>query len=110
MSERYHTGVSWLAGGQPEPAAPKFAAFADEVHDALAELETAIRREGRCWGVDEPGRQFASGYEPGVDQGLRELADMVTAFDQIAARIRRNADEYDRQEQDNTAQFRDELR
>ncbi|WP_280268033.1 WXG100 family type VII secretion target [Nocardia wallacei] len=80
--------MSTVTGVQYDPDAmratqPKFAALADTVKTALADLRRVIEAEGECWGSDETGQAFAKNYTPGVTEGtanIEKFAGAVTAF------------------------------
>ncbi|GAB2721991.1 WXG100 family type VII secretion target [Nocardia thraciensis] len=80
--------MSTVTGVQFDPDAmratqPKFAALADTVKTALADLRQVIDAEGECWGGDETGQAFAKNYTPGVTEGtanIEKFAGAVTSF------------------------------
>lgn len=71
-------------GVRPEaalaPAAQRFRGVADDLTRAVADLRGVLGALGDVCGGDEQGRQFAAGYQPRADEGLRALDALARAL------------------------------
>jgi len=61
---------------------PQFETLGEEVETALEKLRTGLAAEGRCWGGDQPGKQFEKNYPQDGDGGVNKaLADLQKLAD-----------------------------
>lgn len=76
-------------------SSPGFSGAADQLETAMTTLTSALQAEGACWGGDEAGQQFATGYEPAA-QGATEAFDaLVQALHGIRANLDGMAETWD---------------
>lgn len=92
--------------------APRFAQIGDDIDTALTQLKAGILREGRCWGFDEPGKQFEKGYPQGNEPGgvgytLDQLGKLAQLLHSVGTQIASNANSIDRQDEHNARQLRE---
>ena len=73
--------------------APSFADLSDAVDSVRRRLTGALDGEGVCWGTDETGRAFGSGYQPAEQQLRTALAGCAQRIGEIGATVTRVADE-----------------
>ncbi|GAA2816946.1 WXG100 family type VII secretion target [Saccharopolyspora taberi] len=61
-------------------------------------LKGALDAEGKCWGNDEAGQEFAKGYEKSakdVEEGIKKIAK---ALGDIQANLKQTADDVERRD------------
>jgi uncharacterized protein YukE len=69
--------------GSLRDTAPDLATVAATVDAALGRLQTALAAEGECWGGDETGRAFGTGYAPLCDRAQQAFAALGQAIETI---------------------------
>ncbi len=57
--------------------------------------------EGRCWGADEPGREFEKAYQPNAERMARSLQNLAAILHYTGAAINQSANEFDHRDFDN---------
>ena len=75
---------------------PTVRAIATSIGTVLAQLDTALVREGACWGADEVGQTFAAAYQPAVDamrQALTDLRDGAVGIADALLTVAANAEQ-----------------
>ncbi len=87
-------------GFEVEPAALRGAAGSiDAEADALGTLASSLEQYllslGACWGDDEVGRRFASGYQPAAATVLANMTALSTGLVRIAAALRAVGESYE---------------
>lgn len=87
-------------------SARQFDALADELLQLHMRLGYRQQAEGKCWGSDEPGRNFAEGYEPGVRKAADNAETLTDVLGAIAETMRSSATEFDATDQRNTRTMR----
>src|SRR2546430_4127782 len=73
--------------GGLEATVPDLVAVADVLDTARVRLRAALDAEGPCWGLDEIGRAFGSGYEPVASLTSRAYGDVVGAVRDLGAAL-----------------------
>ncbi|MQY25467.1 WXG100 family type VII secretion target [Nocardia aurantia] len=76
--------------------APIYRGAGAELSAALSRLSSVLATEGRCWGSDDPGRQFARTYEPDVDATIRNVENLALILRQTGNDLAGAADSFDR--------------
>lgn len=75
--------------------APRFNDLSMRVSDLESELKASLSEQGECWGGDETGEAFFSGYRPARDLGLEYLPHAAKALMGIGNRLTAAADGYE---------------
>ncbi|MBF6332787.1 hypothetical protein IU452_30260 [Nocardia transvalensis] len=100
----------WADPDRLRATAPKFAQLGADVNTALTKLRQGIDSEGRCWGADEPGKQFEKNYPqegPGsVKEALAALAILADKLKATGDKITGSANAVQVQDQHNADQIR----
>ncbi|TWF94048.1 WXG100 family type VII secretion target [Saccharopolyspora dendranthemae] len=82
-------------------ASPKFDGSADKLASALDKLNGVLQAEGKCWGGDEAGQEFAKQYEPGSQQGTDGMKGLAEALHQVKGELDATARTWDDVDQAN---------
>lgn len=77
---------------------PEIAQIAEAAQRELTALETALAREGRCWGDDEPGRMFGESYEPALEDGLTAFRAVIEKLGRAGIGVGETADRFEQQD------------
>lgn len=73
--------------------APVFHSAGSELAAALERLRSAITTEGKCWGNDEPGRQFANTYQPDATRMVQNLDSLARMLQQTGSSVEQTAEQ-----------------
>lgn len=84
---------------------PELQRLADEAASVLSELTGTVDREGACWGSDASGKAFAKNYLPDVEQGIRNLAGLVSGMRTLGSEVSNVANAFDNQDSDIAARL-----
>jgi uncharacterized protein YukE len=101
--------VDGVLGVDPDAlraAVPDLTDVADGLATTLSRLRGALAEAGPCWGHDEPGAAFASGYLAGGEQAERAFAELGDAIETIGGRLTEVADRSEATDQLARARFR----
>ncbi|MCP2343616.1 WXG100 family type VII secretion target [Actinomadura rupiterrae] len=71
---------------------------ADHLKDIFTRLNSKLSAEGKCWGNDKTGQQFAQNYETPSTNMLKSFGDLGKALHDIKGGIDEMADNYDKAE------------
>ena len=64
---------------------PKFETLGENVETALEQLRQGLQAEGKCWGGDDPGKEFEKNYPTDGEGGVNET---LTALAQLAEKVK----------------------
>ena len=95
----------WVDPNHLRNVAPSFDSLVQRVSDSQTKLSGVISGEGECWGADETGTTFSSGYVPRVDVVTSSFEFATGALSSIANRLRAVADNYEQTDQDTANNF-----
>ena len=82
-----------LEPGEFVGEAPVFGGAGDELAAALRRLRATLDSEGRCWGTDEPGREFEKTYHPDANQTVNNLGSLAEMLRHTGSLVGRTGDE-----------------
>ncbi|MEV5651605.1 hypothetical protein AB0L57_25425 [Nocardia sp. NPDC052254] len=89
---------------------PQFEALGEEVETALEKLQQGLQGEGKCWGGDQPGKEFEKHYpqtgEGSVAETLTELGKLAEKLKGTGNKITGAADVVQNQDQTNADRVR----
>lgn len=64
---------------------PQFETLGEDVETALGKLQQGLQAEGKCWGGDDPGKEFEKNYPQSGDGGVDQT---LTALKALAAHVK----------------------
>nr|WP_259465560.1 type VII secretion target [Rhodococcus opacus] len=85
----------WVDPAHLRSVAPRFEALSQRMAEVAAALHSTLEAEGECWGGDEIGTTFASGYLASADVAGRSLGFAAGALAALGSRLRSTADSFD---------------
>lgn len=85
----------WVDPAHLRGVAPRFAALSQRMTEVAATLTATLDGEGECWGADETGTAFASGYLPSADAAEHSLGFALAALAAVGSKLRSTADSFD---------------
>ncbi len=80
----------WADPERLRAIAPQFAQLGLDVESALKKLKHGIESEGKCWGADQPGKQFEQHYPQGTGPG--SVGEALAALGVLAAKLKDTGD------------------
>ncbi|MFI5780500.1 WXG100 family type VII secretion target [Nocardia sp. NPDC051570] len=101
----------WADPERLRAVAPKFAELGADVESAVEKLRHGLDSEHRCWGSDQPGKQFEQQYPQG--EGPGSVGEALAALGILAGKLKATGDKITgaatavrTQEQNNAEQYR----
>ena len=85
----------WVDPAHLRGVAPRFDALSQRMTEVAATLTATLDGEGECWGADETGTAFASGYLQSADAAEHSLGFAVAALAAVGSKLRSTADSFD---------------
>lgn len=95
------SGAVWADPDHIRGVAPRIDDAAARTRDALATLRATLDAEGACWGADETGATFSSGYLPAADSAEGAIATVAESLTNIATGLRNTAKAFESTDESN---------
>ncbi|MGP4017372.1 WXG100 family type VII secretion target [Saccharopolyspora sp. 5N708] len=87
-------------------ASPQFDGAADKLKAAMDKLNGVLQAEGKCWGGDDAGQEFAKDYEPGSQQAVDAFSGLTNSLHQIRGELDNTANTWATDDTNNADSFR----